>query len=150
MTDITSHEGTIRGIGVYPSDNDYTRHVACPAFIELTKKWDDNIRSYIVNMKNEVIIPADYICFSEIRNSDNVLIGFKAVKPKHGDYIKFDLTGNILDKGNTIVDEQMDEYLDLMCPSYQSELHRSIEKDAWISHMEELDDNLYDNYDDLY
>lgn len=150
MKSITSDEGTIRGIGVYSSDKDYTRRVACPAFLELTRKWDDNVRCCMVNMKNEVIIPADYIYFEEIRNSDKVLIGFKASMPKSADYIKFDLTGNILDKGNTIADEQTDEYLECMLPGYQSKLHRSIEEDAWITHMDELDDNSCNDYDDLY
>ena len=149
MKGLASYEGTIRGADVYSSDNDYTRRVACPAFIELTKKGDKNVQVSIVNMKNEVIIPANYIYIKEIRDKDGQLIGFQASKPKDGDYVKFNLEGNKIGEGNTIKEQEIDEYLELMLPGYQSELHRSIEEDAWFGHLEELEDNNY-NDDDLF
>lgn len=145
MGGLASSEGTIRGLDVYSSDNDYIREVDCPAFIELTKKMDNNVQVGIVNMKNEVIIPATYIDISEIRNTDRQLIGFKAFT-KGSNYAELDLEGNKKGEGNSIRDQEIDEYLNLMLPGYQSELHRSIEEDAWFSHLEMLEDD--DNYND--
>jgi len=147
MKGSVSDEGTIRGADIYSSDNDYTQRVGCPAFIELTKKWDNHVRVSIVNMKNEMIIPADYIYIEEIRDKDGLLTGFQALKPKGVDYVKFNLEGKKIGEGNTIKDQEIDEYLEQMLPGYQSELHRSIEEDAWFSHLE---DNSYYNDDDLY
>lgn len=138
MKDITSYEGIIRGIDVYFSNKDYTKSVECPAFLELTKKYDGNVRCCIVNMENKVVIPPDYICFGAIRNSDGMLIGFKATTLNSGDYIKFDLIGNILEKGNSIVDEHTDEYLECMLPGYQSK-HKAIEENSWITFIDDLD-----------
>lgn len=149
MKGFASYEGTIRGIGVYSSEKDYTRRVDCPAFIELTEKGDNHVRVSIVNMKNEVIIPANYISINEIRDTDGQLIGWKAFKPKGSDYVKFNLEGNKIGEGNTIKERETDDYLELMLPGYQSELHRSIEEDVWFCHFEELEDNNY-NDDDLF
>lgn len=147
MKGFASDEGTIRGTDIYSIDNDYTRKIGCPAFIELTKKWDNYVQVSIVNMKNEVIIPADYIYIKEIRDKDGLLTGFQASKPKGGDYVMFNLEGNKIDEGNSIKDQEIDEYLELMLPGYQSKLHRSIEEEAWLSHLE---DNSYYNDHDLY
>lgn len=147
MNSLVSNKGTIRGVGIHSSDNEYTRRVDCPAFIELTKKWDNNVRVSIVNMRNEVIIPADYIYIKEIKDKGGLLIGFQAAKPESGDYVRFNLEGNKIGEGNIIKDKEIDEYLELMLPGYQSELCRSIEEDAWFSHLE---DNSYYNDDDLY
>ena len=91
------------------------------------------------------------IYIKEIRNTDGLLIGFQASKPKGGDYVKFNVEGNKIGEGNTIKEQEIDEYLELMLPGYQSELHRSIEEDAWFSHLEELEeDNNNYNGDDLF
>lgn len=136
MKGLASYEGAIRGISANSSDNDYTRRVGCPAFIELTQEKDNNVQVSIVNMKNEVIIPANYADISEIRNTDGQLIGFKAFT-KGSNYAKLNLEGNKIGEGNSIKDREIDEYLDLMLPGYQSELYRSIEEDAWSSHLED-------------
>lgn len=146
MKGLNSDEGTIRGIGISSSDNDYVRRVSCPAFIELTKKRDNHVRVSILNMNNEVIIPADYIDINEIRDKDGLLTGFQAYEPKGGNYVKFNLEGNKIGEGNTIKDQEIDEYLEFMLPGYQSGLNRSIEEDAWFSHLEE---NSYYNDDNL-
>lgn len=150
MKSFTSYEGTIRGTDVYSSDNDYIRSVDCPAFIGLTQKKDNKVQVCIVNMKNEVIIPANYMRIKEIRDTDEQLIGFQAFKPKRGNYVKFNLEGDIIGEGNTIEERETDEYLELMLPGYKSELHRLIEEDAWFNHLEELEDNTNYYDDDLF
>lgn len=133
------YEGTTRMISPYSSDEELKREVECPAFIKLTKKWDNNVRCCIVNMKNEIVIPADYIYIDEISNSDNFLIGFKASIPSSGDYVELDLDGNVMSKGNTLHDEQLEEYLELTIPGYQRESYRAIEENAMIdSYLDEI------------
>lgn len=131
------YEGTTRMISPYSSDEELKRKVECPAFIKLTKKWDNNVRCCIVNMKNEIVIPADYIYINEISNPNNVLIGFKAGLPSLCDdcnYVELDLDGNIMRKGSSLRDEQFEEYLELTISGYQRELYRAIEENAMVDH----------------
>ena len=136
------YEGTTRMIGPYSTNEELTRKVACPAFIKLTKKRDNNVRDCVVNMKNEIVIPADYIYIGDIRDSHDVLTGFKAHLPSLCDdynYVELDLAGNIMRKGNTLSDEQVEDYLEDMLPGYQRELYMAIKENAMIdSYLDEI------------
>lgn len=145
---IKKSTGTIRTIGPYSSDKEVIRKVDCPAFTTLTKQSDNNIRSSIINMKNKIIIPNDYLCFEEITDSNMVLSGFKAHFPTGVEYHEFDLEGNIIKRGNYIEDKQIEEELEFMFPDYKRMKDREDEA-VWLS-LHEMDDFEYNDYDDLY
>ena len=142
------YEGTKRGIGAYSMDKEYTSKVACPAYIELTREFENKIRCSIVDMQNKVIIPDDYIFIGEVRDDSHKLVGFKAnmSMPKINDYVVFNLEGEEIRKGNLKEEREIDDYLELMLPGYKSDIHRAIEEDIFF--QDDFLDDIYE--DDLY
>ena len=143
---IRLYEGTKRGVGAYSCDNEYTTRVKCPAYIGLTREFENKIRCGIIDMQNKVIIPDDYIFIGEVRDDYGKLVGFKAnmSMPNINDYIVFDLNGNEIRKGNLKNDAEIDDYLELMLPGYKSDIHRAIEEDIFCVENDFADD-IYDD-----